>query len=601
MLSTVLTPPGLVQFVHNGANAYEMERSQVNAYVHANVVRDFVLAVHPDFPGIADQADFPINVNLNANCNAFYVPGSPSINFFTSGNGCPNTAYDTVVYHEFGHHLVNMGGSGQGAYGEGMSDVIAVLVTDQPVVGAGWRGDCEQWLRTADNDCQYSPLDCTSNCGSEIHACGRLLSGSIWTLRNALFDVDPTNAHALVTALALNSILLHEGSSIGPDIAIDFLVLDDDNGNLLDGTPHYPQIAAAFAAHGLDLPVIDPIGFSFPNGLPERIAPAGGSTVRVEVGGLLGAPQPGTGVFHVSVEGPLGPFVEVPMFEIEPNVYDAVFPAADCGSEVSYFFSAESVGGITVTHPASVPAGSFTAVAATGVQLAFAEDFEAASGWTIENDAGLSGGAWQIGVPAGDGDRGDPLIDGDGSGQCALTGNEAGNSDVDGGATMLISPPLDLPNGPAFLSYDRWYSNGAGNNPGQDVFLVQVSADGGSTWMDLEVVGPAGVDTGGGWVHRDSRVDGLLAAGQPLRIRFVASDTNPPSIVEAAVDGVTVRVFSCQACAGDVTGDGEVDVADLLAVLLAWGEVDSPADVDGSGLVDVLDLVTLLQSWGACT
>ena len=29
-----------------------------------------------------------------------------------------------MVHHEYGHHLVNVGGSGQGQYGEGMSDVM---------------------------------------------------------------------------------------------------------------------------------------------------------------------------------------------------------------------------------------------------------------------------------------------------------------------------------------------------------------------------------------------------------------------------------------------------------------------------------------------
>ena len=46
-------------------------------------------------------------------------------------------------------------------------------------------------------------------------------------------------------------------------------------------------------------------------------------------------------------------------------------------------------------------------------------------------------------------------------------------------------------------------------------------------------------------------------------------------------------------------GDGSVNVADLLALLAAWGtEPGGPPDFDGSGNVAVPDLVILLANWG---
>jgi hypothetical protein len=51
-------------------------------------------------------------------------------------------------------------------------------------------------------------------------------------------------------------------------------------------------------------------------------------------------------------------------------------------------------------------------------------------------------------------------------------------------------------------------------------------------------------------------------------------------------------------CAGDVDGDGDTDVDDLLLLLAAWGTADPDADLDGSGLVDVDDLLLLLADWG---
>lgn len=49
---------------------------------------------------------------------------------------------------------------------------------------------------------------------------------------------------------------------------------------------------------------------------------------------------------------------------------------------------------------------------------------------------------------------------------------------------------------------------------------------------------------------------------------------------------------------GDVDGDGDVDLDDLLAMIAAWGTNDPAADVNGDGTVDVNDLMILLASFG---
>jgi hypothetical protein len=50
---------------------------------------------------------------------------------------------------------------------------------------------------------------------------------------------------------------------------------------------------------------------------------------------------------------------------------------------------------------------------------------------------------------------------------------------------------------------------------------------------------------------------------------------------------------------GDATGNGVVDVDDLLAVILAWGPCapPCPADIDGDGAVDVDDLLLVITNW----
>jgi hypothetical protein len=51
-------------------------------------------------------------------------------------------------------------------------------------------------------------------------------------------------------------------------------------------------------------------------------------------------------------------------------------------------------------------------------------------------------------------------------------------------------------------------------------------------------------------------------------------------------------------CPADFDGDGDVDTADLLYLLAAWGTPDG--DVDGDGDTDTADLLALLAAWGEC-
>jgi hypothetical protein len=51
---------------------------------------------------------------------------------------------------------------------------------------------------------------------------------------------------------------------------------------------------------------------------------------------------------------------------------------------------------------------------------------------------------------------------------------------------------------------------------------------------------------------------------------------------------------------GDVNGDGTVNVADLLAVIAAWGPCPPPcaADTNGDGAVNISDLLLVIGHWG---
>ncbi|MDY7109780.1 MAG: C25 family cysteine peptidase [Planctomycetota bacterium] len=55
-----------------------------------------------------------------------------------------------------------------------------------------------------------------------------------------------------------------------------------------------------------------------------------------------------------------------------------------------------------------------------------------------------------------------------------------------------------------------------------------------------------------------------------------------------------------QNCPGNFDGDDDVDTADLLILLGAWGTAGPDGDVDEDGDVDTEDLLALLAAWGDC-
>ncbi|MCZ6654471.1 MAG: hypothetical protein O7D91_15760 [Planctomycetota bacterium] len=606
VLSQTVTPPGPANFTHNAGNE-EFTRAEVNAYIEANFARDGILRANKAYPSISTETEFPVNVNRvdgSCACNGWYAINAPqSINFCRAEpniHGCENAAFAAWVHHEYGHHLVQMGGSGQYEYGEGMGDVMGVVLLDDPLFGVGYYGSCWDFLRTADNNCQYLETGC-STCGSQIHACGQLLSGCVWDTRNELVVTEPDDYQDILMSLAVNSVLVHSDSSIGPDILIDWLTLDDDDANMNNGTPHFDEICTGFGAHGFDCPVLEVLDFQYPTGLPEFVTPGQTTVIPVNVEPAVDDPVAGSGTVSYRI-GASGRFTTLRMAEITPNHYEATLPAANCRETIYYYFEATAVSAGVVSDPPDAPTTTFTTTSASGTQTVFSDDFETEQGWAVADSAGLTGGAWDRGMPAGGGDRGDPPTDADGSGQCYVTENEDGNSDVDNGSTTLTSPVMDAACPGSVISYHRWFSNTEGDSPMQDTFSVEVSSNGGADWMTLETVGPSGLEVGGGWFYKEFKLSDILGFTQSssFRIRFIASDVDPQSLVEAGVDGVRLFTLECP-CPADLDGDGEVGSGDLAILLGAWGpNPGHPADLDCDTVVGPGDLAILLGNWGPC-
>lgn len=379
---------------------------------------------------------------------------------------------------------------------------------------------------------------------------------------------------------------------------IDTFMSDDDAD--FDGCwTSYPffesgNIAISDRQNGLFVVRLAALTIEVPDNLPNQISPAGEMEFLVDVTGFTGTPALNSGVLHVDRGNGFETF---PMNALSDTQYEAIFPPTECGTQVRYFVSATSTDGIENCIPAGAPAGSFVADSADSISVTFNDNFQSNMGWTTSSDA--SDGGWQRGTPAGDGDRGDPTADADGSGACFLTANEAGNSDVDGGTVILTSPIMDaIGNGDsqATLSYYRWYSNDVGNAPASDTMFVEISNDNGQTWTNLETIGPAGNEVSGGWFRRNFPIADFVAPTSQMRVRFIVSDLGDGSVVEAGVDGVEILLLECQAepmfDLGDVNRDGSVNLLDIgpFIDLLNSGGFQLEADMNGDGVVNLLDV-----------
>jgi murein tripeptide amidase MpaA len=344
----------------------------------------------------------------------------------------------------------------------------------------------------------------------------------------------------------------------------------------------------------------------FPDGLPAIVEPEQTTSVAVRITEIAGTLDPDSPrIFHRI--GDSGEFTEAALTPLGGENYEAELPAATCGSQIQYYFQAQTTGGETITEPYDAPASLFVSEA-WEITVAFEDHMETDLGWTVGSpDDDATTGIWNRmdpePTPAQPGDDHTP----DGT-ICWVTdgrGGSVGAYDVDDGQTTLTTPTLDLGDmDDPIVSYWRWYSNDEGASPNADVFVVDISDDDGENWANVETVGPAGPETSGDWFYHEFRVVDFAAPTAQVKLRFIASDEGSGSIVEAAVDDFVVMDIGCgePECPGDLDGDGARDLTDLAILLAHYGITEGATyedgDMDGDGDVDLSDLSALLAVYG---
>jgi trimeric autotransporter adhesin len=225
-------------------------------------------------------------VNLNQTCNAYW--NGLAVNFFKSGGGCNNSGELAGVFlHEWGHGLDQNDGGSYDNPTEAYADITSFMWTHASCIGRGLvpNSNCDgygdaclncsgvrdqDWGQRAGHrpstPAGFLPDHCPDGdgpCGKEQH-CEAMISGeALWDLAARdlpASGLDQASSWQLADKLWYKSRAGSGGNayncalpnSDGCSVSSWFQKLrtvDDDDGNLANGTPHAAAIFAAFDRH----------------------------------------------------------------------------------------------------------------------------------------------------------------------------------------------------------------------------------------------------------------------------------------------------------------------------------------------------------------
>ncbi len=445
---TVPLAPGPGNAILLNPGSVDTVTAQANVFNHVATVRDYIRRIVPS-DATADRV-FTGHVNINATCNA-YFDGS-SINFYAAGGSCNNTAFSTVVAHEQGHWLNNLYGTfnGSDGMGEGNADVFALYVFDTHLNGQGFFTSGGA-VRSGLNTRQFCG-DCAPGCYGGVHADGETWMGAAWKVRaNLNTALGNTIGDLTADTLFMSWLNAYDQREIRSVIELQWLILDDDDANLSNGTPHAVAIQNGFRTQGFPGYFIEFTGIT---AVADPVCEQTSYPVTANVQAVQGTTI--TAV-TLSYRVGAGTFIDVPMTALGGDAWRGDIPHVISPATVEYTVRALDSAGHT--KAASCGARSFF----IGQVSAFATDgFEATGGWTHGSvgDTSNTNDDWQRGVPQGE--SGDPAAASEGT---ACWGNDLGITAPGAGNGAYQTNVHNFLSSPAFdcssqsnvrLIFDRW-------------------------------------------------------------------------------------------------------------------------------------------------
>jgi len=271
--------------------------------------------------------------------------------------------------------------------------------------------------------------------------------------------------------------------------------------------------------------------------IPDYIIPGSTMPIDMRIREYGGAQLvPGSIFIHYAING--GTPVAAAMTEIGSDLYRGILPALSCLDAIEYHITADEDSPGTIYYPDSEK--PITAYWATGTNDIMVYNFGEDLGWTVTGDA--TAGHWvrtddRWGYCYWDAPDGDY----DGNGFSYLTGIGAG-VDVDRGTTVLTSPAVDVTASTCLLEYARWFSNDYGGYSDGEMLRVDISSNGGATWLPIDSAGPVD-QASGGWNLVSFQLEDVISLPAMVHLRFTTVDFGDDSHIEAAVDAVKFVTF----------------------------------------------------------
>ncbi|MDC0717342.1 DUF4215 domain-containing protein [Nannocystis bainbridge] len=416
--------------------------AQLTAYVAGNFAKDYVRAIASEpLAWLDGQVDVTVSDNSGA-CNA--MSNGDDLFFFDGNENCENTArIPDVVYHEAGHSVHNQSlipgvGLFEGALSEGISDYLSATITGDPAMARGFFLN-SQPLRDLDPDGYewHWPEH-----RGESHDEGRIIGGTLWDLRTELI-AEMGEAEGIAHADKIWYEATRRASDI-PTMYPEALLVDDDDGDLANGTPHSCLIDQVFYRHGL-------VGAAILGGEVRTLAAEADGSVPVALD--IQAAQsscidlsPTGAKLEWRVRGT--PTITEIAMTSTPEGFAGALPPQQDGTVIEYRVTADLSNDTEAQFPAN-PAYPWYQRYYGEVVPIWCEGFEGdVASWTL-------GSEWEIGAPLGK----------SGDADAAFAGDKVAGIDLSSDGRYspqrvmnLTGPIVELPPGFASyrLQYQRW-------------------------------------------------------------------------------------------------------------------------------------------------